>query len=329
MQQAVDATEVHEGAVVGDVLHHAVQDHAFLEALDQLAALLRTGFFQHRAARHHDVPARAVHLEDLEGLRGAHQRADIAHRADIHLRTGQERDRAAEVHGEATLHAPEDHAIHADLRGEGLFQVGPGFLAPRLLARQDDGAVPVLVALDEQLDQVAGLHLGLHARGGEFLEGHAPLALQADIDDGNIVIHADDLAGDDRSGKPGVGAKRFVEKGGEILAMEAMQCCAFRYRPASDAAGDAACAPARKAGTTWPGAPSGAISLDPMGGRVTVRPVPVPLGTRALRRGQEKSQEEQGKTARPAQPPPVARPATPGRARRPQITTNPRVTTQP
>src|SRR3978361_456153 len=44
VQQAVDAAEVHEGAVIGDVLHHAIQDHAFLEALDQFGPLLGAGF---------------------------------------------------------------------------------------------------------------------------------------------------------------------------------------------------------------------------------------------------------------------------------------------
>ncbi len=75
VQQAVDAAEIDEGAVVGDVLDHAVEDLAFLEALDQLGALLGAGLLQHGAARDDDVAARAVHLEDLERLRRAHQRA--------------------------------------------------------------------------------------------------------------------------------------------------------------------------------------------------------------------------------------------------------------
>ena len=52
---------------------------------------------------------------------------------------------------------------------------------------------------------------------GEFLEGDAPLALEADIDDGEVVIDADDPAGDDGAGEAGVGAERRVEQGGEIF----------------------------------------------------------------------------------------------------------------
>ena len=95
VQQAVDAAEIDERAVVGDVLDHAVEHLAFLQAGDQLGALLGAALFEHGAARHHDVAAAAVHLEDLERLRRAHQRADVAHRADVDLAARQEGHGAA------------------------------------------------------------------------------------------------------------------------------------------------------------------------------------------------------------------------------------------
>src|ERR1043165_615573 len=49
MQEAVDAAEIHEGAIVGDVLHHAVDDLALFEVLHQLLALFGAGLFQNRA----------------------------------------------------------------------------------------------------------------------------------------------------------------------------------------------------------------------------------------------------------------------------------------
>ena len=69
VQQAVDAAEIDEGAVFGDVLDHAVDDLALGEALHQLGALLGERVFQHRAAGDDDVAAPLVHLEDAEGLR--------------------------------------------------------------------------------------------------------------------------------------------------------------------------------------------------------------------------------------------------------------------
>ena len=220
MQQAIDAAQIDERAVVGDVLHHAVEDLAFLQALDQLGALLGAGLLQHGAAGHHDVAAGAVHLEDLERLRRAHQRADVAHRADIDLAAGQERHGAAEIDGEAALHPAIDRAVDALLGLERLLEVGPGLLAAGLLARQDDRAVLVLVALDVELDHVAGLHLGLGAGRAEFLQRDAALGLQADIDDGELVGEAEDAAGDDGAVEAGVLAEGFIEEGGEILAFE-------------------------------------------------------------------------------------------------------------
>ncbi len=79
----------------------------------RLAALLGAGLFEDRAARHDDVAAAAVHLEDLERLRHVHQRGDVAHRADVDLAAGEEGHGAVEVDGEAALDAAEDAALDA------------------------------------------------------------------------------------------------------------------------------------------------------------------------------------------------------------------------
>ena len=134
MQQAVDAAEIDEGAIVGDVLDHAVDDLALFEPGDDLAALLGAGLFQHRAAGDDDIAAAAIHLQDLEGLRHVHQRADVAHRADVDLAARQESHGAVEIDGEAALDAVEDHALDALARLVFLLEPGPAFLAARLLA---------------------------------------------------------------------------------------------------------------------------------------------------------------------------------------------------
>ena len=220
VQQPVDAAEIDEGAVIGDVLHHAVQDLAFLQAGDQLGALLGAALFQNGAARHDDVAARAVHLEDLERLRRAQQRGDVAHRADIDLAARQERDGAAQIHREAALDAAEDRAGNAFVGLEILFELRPGLLAPRLFARQRGLAVLVLHAFEEDLDGVADLDLGRGAADGEFLERDAALRFEADIDQGKVVLDRDDLALDDGPFEPaGAGGdpERLVEQRGEIL----------------------------------------------------------------------------------------------------------------
>jgi hypothetical protein len=74
VQQAVDAAEINERTVIGDVLDHAVDNLALFEVLDDFRTLLGAGLFEDGAARHDDVAAALVHLEDLEGLRDVHQR---------------------------------------------------------------------------------------------------------------------------------------------------------------------------------------------------------------------------------------------------------------
>ena len=83
MQQAVDAAEVDEGAIVGEVLDGAVDDLAFGEVGDDLMALLGPALLEHRAAGDDDIAAPAIDLQDLERLRDIHQRRDRANRADV------------------------------------------------------------------------------------------------------------------------------------------------------------------------------------------------------------------------------------------------------
>ena len=143
---------------------------------------------------------------------------DVAHRADVDLAAGQEGDRAAEIDGEAALDPAVDRAGDALAALEGLFEVGPGLFAPRLLARQHDRAVAVFVALDIEFDHVAGLDLRLGAGRAEFLKGDAAFGLQADIDDGEFVGEPEDPAGDDRAVEAGIAAESFIEQGGEGVA---------------------------------------------------------------------------------------------------------------
>src|SRR6266852_553214 len=196
VQEPVDAAEIDEGAVIGDVLDDAGEDLAFLERGDQLGALLRPALLEHGAARHHDVAARAIHLEDLEGLRRVEQRRDVAHRPYIDLAARQEGAGAVEVDGEAALDAAEDDSGHPLVALERLLEQGPGLLAARLLTRQLRLAVLVLHPLEEDLDRVADLDVGLMPRrlagGGELLEIDAALGFEADIDQHRIVFDRDD-----------------------------------------------------------------------------------------------------------------------------------------
>ena len=134
VQQAVDAAQVHERAVVGDVLDHAFADFAFLQLADQLGALFGAGFFQDGAAGDDDVAARTVHLEDGERL--------LLPISGPTSRTGRmstcEPGRKAEAPPRSTVKPPFTRPTMAPMTGslrcEDGFQAGPGFLAAGLVA---------------------------------------------------------------------------------------------------------------------------------------------------------------------------------------------------
>src|SRR5690606_8175747 len=136
VQQAVNAAEINERTVIGDVLDHAVNNLALFELLDDFRTLFRTALFEDGATRDNNVAATLVHLQNLERLRHVHERRDIADRTDVHLRTRQEGDGAFEVDGEAALDLVEDGAFTALIVVVHFFELDPALFAASLLAAQ-------------------------------------------------------------------------------------------------------------------------------------------------------------------------------------------------
>ena len=67
------------------------------------------------------------------------------------------------------------------------------------------------------VDEVADLELGGRPGDGEFLERHAPFGLEADIDDGEIILDRDDAALGHGAVEAGGALQRFLEQCCEIL----------------------------------------------------------------------------------------------------------------
>src|SRR6266581_6309725 len=166
VEQPVDAAEIDEGSVVGDVLDHAVDDLALFEVLHQLLALLGPGLLEHGAAGDDDVAAAAIHFENLERLRHVHQRGDVADRPDVDLAARQEGDGAVEIDREAALDLVEDDALDLLVGLKRLFEAAPALLPARLVAREHRLAERVLDPLQIHLDGVADFQLVLAARTG-------------------------------------------------------------------------------------------------------------------------------------------------------------------
>ena len=217
VEESVDLAQVHEGAVIGDVLDDALEHLALAQAGDELGARLGAGLLHHHPARDDDVAAPPVHLEDLEGLPGVEQGGDVAHGADVDLAAGQEGDGAAEIDGEAALDAAEDGPLDPLLGAERLLEHHPGLLAAGALAAEHRLAAAVLDALEEDLDGVADREARRLAGGGELLDRHPALGLQAHVYDRHVVVDGDHPPLDDRALQFVRPLRRLLEQSREVF----------------------------------------------------------------------------------------------------------------
>ena len=179
--------------------------------------MLGTGIFQHGTAGDDDIAAAAIHLEDLERLVRAHQGRDVAHRPDIDLASGQERHGPVEIDREAALDPAEDDAGDPLAVLVGLLELFPRFFTARAFAAERGLAARCLEALDIDLDLVADLDFGRLSGRREFLERHASLNFEPDVDQGGVVLDRENGALDDASLEARRVVEELIEHVGEFL----------------------------------------------------------------------------------------------------------------
>src|SRR5690606_35806105 len=127
VQQAIDAAQIHERTVVGQVLHDTLDHHAFLQGFQQSFALGGVFRFHDRAAGNHHVVALRIQLDDFEVQILAFQVGDIANRTDIHQGVWQERADRTDIHGETTFDLAGDLTFDDLVFVESHFQFAPAF----------------------------------------------------------------------------------------------------------------------------------------------------------------------------------------------------------
>ena len=196
VQQAVDAAEVDERAVVGDVLDHAVDDLALLEALERRRAQRSRSFSRSARRESTMLPRRLLNLMILNLSLSPISAFEVAHRAQVDLRAGQERLHA-DVDGEAALHAREDHALDGLVGLVGLADVVPDLEPVGLLLGEHDAAVFVLGLLDQDVDHVADVTSRCASLVHELPAVDQAFGLEADVHLDVVVVHGEDAAVDD------------------------------------------------------------------------------------------------------------------------------------
>src|SRR5271166_3995960 len=198
MQQAVDTAEIDEGAVVGDVLDRAFQDDALFQHAQGLFLQRRALAFEHAAARDHDVGPRAIEFEDLKTPPLADVAVQIAHRPDVHVRSGQER-RHPDIDLETALDFAQDHAFNRSVSLKCPLQLAPDLELLGLGPRQHHRAVIGFGAVEINVDLVAFTHRDVAVGVNELGKRHLALAFVVDIDDDVIAGDEQDSASQDIS----------------------------------------------------------------------------------------------------------------------------------
>jgi hypothetical protein len=199
VQQAVDATEVHERAVVREVLDDAADHGPFLQLLEQFAALGAVLLLDDGAARDHDVVSLLVELDDLELERLALEVARVAHRAHVHERARQEGAHEIDLDGEAALDPAVDQARDDLALLERGLEAFPGAGPLRLLARQARLARAVLDAVEGHFHVVADADLDFPTFVLELLRRDHGLGLEAGAHQNDVGTDFDHPTGEDLS----------------------------------------------------------------------------------------------------------------------------------
>ncbi len=218
VQQAVDATEIHERTVVGEVLDRALDDRAFLQVVHESAALCGELLLDDGTTRNDDVIALLIELDDLELERLVLEVRRVAHRAHVHERARQERADILDLDGEATLHATRDDAGDDLGTVEGSLEARPRAGTLGLLAGQAGFPGAVFHGVQRDFDFVARLHFDLAPFVLELVDTDDGLGLEAHVDDDHVVGDFDDEPGQDHAGANALVSETFFEKLSETFS---------------------------------------------------------------------------------------------------------------
>ena len=212
VDETVDAAQVDEYAVGGDVLDGTLEYLAFFELGDDFALLLlELGLDEGFVADNH-VAEFGINLNDLEFHGLANEDIVVADGLDVDLRAGEEGLDAEYVDNHAAFGAAFDEALDDFVVFEGSVDAVPRAGCAGLAVGEDELTLLVFLVLDEDFHNVADLDVGVVA---EFVHGDDTVALITDVNHGLALVEGDDGTFDYLFVLDGV--ERFVVGLGEFL----------------------------------------------------------------------------------------------------------------
>jgi hypothetical protein len=212
VQQAVDAAQVDERTVFGEVLDDTLDDLAFLQGFQQLLALFAVLFLDDGATGNHNVVALLVQLDDLELQVLAFQVRGVADRTDVDQGARQECADLVHLDGETALDLAADTAGNDLFCFESFLEFLPGVVALGLFAGQAGQAPAVFNRVQRDFHLVTDGHFQVAIVIHELVLGDNAFGLESGIDDHRLVVDADNSADYDGTGlEVGVGDALFKE----------------------------------------------------------------------------------------------------------------------
>ncbi len=199
VQQAIDATQIDECAVIGEVLDDALDLLAFLQRFQQSFTLGGVLGFQDTATGNDNVVALLVQLDDLEFQLFAFQVRGIAHWTDVNQGTWQERTDAVNVDSEAAFNLTVDNALDHFLSCESRFQNDPAFSALGFFTGQLGFTKAIFNRVQRNVNFVTDVDVQFASVVVELLKRDECFRLQTSVNGypASLVIDINDNTGDD------------------------------------------------------------------------------------------------------------------------------------
>ena len=196
VEEAVDAAQVNERTVFGDILDDTVEDGTFVETFFRLCLENIALFFEQGAAAQNDVATFLVELDDLETVRLADEFVEVAGRTELDLAAGQ-KGADADIDSEAALDAADDLAFHGLVGFGDLGDFFPDHELVRFLLAQNAETIFIFRRLDEDINLVTDLDVERAIGCHKFGLGDNTFRLVADIYDDKIIHEINNGTADD------------------------------------------------------------------------------------------------------------------------------------
>ena len=196
VEEAIDAAEVNECTVFGDILDDTIEDGTFVQVFECLALEDSAFLFEESTTGKDDVSTFFVELDDFEAIFLTDEFVEIAGRTEFDLASGQE-CADADIDGKTTLDAAGDGTFDGFITFGDLGDFFPDHEFVSFFLAEDAEAIFVFGGFDIDIDSIADLDIERAIGTDKFGFGHLAFRFVSNINDYKITNEIDDFTTDD------------------------------------------------------------------------------------------------------------------------------------